>query len=315
MTSAFRILIVDDSDFARSTLRKLIEDVAADCEVVDCMGSEEALETCAQSDPFDLILLDVYMPRMGGFDLAQLLRFKQDNAICVMVTAAAKPEVTDLASAVGLRLLPKPLSRLNAEELVNAVDPERRESNDALLEIFNVGIGASAAALSEMVSDEVVLNLPALSMSPASRAAQLVRADHSCGVSIEFSGTLGDGTMMLMFQNRQVQGLLRALVPDASPQELEEQRSGTLAEVGNVILNACLASLAGMLDAEFTLGLPKFIDSQQTGELVDHLSHSSAVMIQLDLRFGLRSSDVDGSLFLFVNAQQFREQIRVKLAS
>ena len=105
---------------------------------------------------------------------------------------------------------------MNAAELVKALDPERRQSNAALLEIFNVGIGASAAALSEMVSDEVVLNLPALSMSPASRAAQLVRADHSCGVSIEFSGTLGDGTMMLMFQNQHLLALLQALLPGAS---------------------------------------------------------------------------------------------------
>ena len=61
---------------------------------------------------------------------------------------------------------------MNAAELVKALDPERRQSNDALLEIFNVGIGASAAALSEKVSDEVVLNLPALPPCPAPRVYQ-----------------------------------------------------------------------------------------------------------------------------------------------
>ncbi|NRA31816.1 MAG: hypothetical protein HRU17_00610 [Polyangiaceae bacterium] len=105
---------------------------------------------------------------------------------------------------------------MNAAELVKALDPERRQSNDALLEIFNVGIGASAAALSEKVSDEVVLNLPALPPCPAPRGAQLVRGDQACGECIEFSGTLGDGSVMLMFQNQHLLALLQALLPGAS---------------------------------------------------------------------------------------------------
>ena len=78
-----RLLIVDDSDFARSQIRALLHEGAPECERSVSAGTDDALAICAQSDPFDLSLLDVYPPRIGGFDLAQLLRIKQDNAIFV----------------------------------------------------------------------------------------------------------------------------------------------------------------------------------------------------------------------------------------
>ena len=69
-----------------------------------------------------------------------------------------------------------------------------------------------------------------------------------------------------------------------------------------------------MLDAELKVELPRFIDSEQTCERGERRSHASAGMIRRDLRVRLRSSDVGRGRFLFVNAQQFREQIRIKFA-
>ncbi len=66
-----RILIVDDNPINRSFLQQVLEREQA-CPH-EASSGEEALERCAQQ-AFDLILLDIRMPGMGGLEVAQRLR-------------------------------------------------------------------------------------------------------------------------------------------------------------------------------------------------------------------------------------------------
>ena len=65
-----RILIVDDFEPWRRSVRSLLAE-DADLEVV-CEGSDgqEAIQKCKELQP-DLILLDIQMPGMNGFDAAR----------------------------------------------------------------------------------------------------------------------------------------------------------------------------------------------------------------------------------------------------
>ena len=80
--SAGRVLIVDDEPQIRRVLRMALTDHAY--EVQDARSGEEALEKITH-EKFDVILLDMNMPGMGGIATCRALREKVDTVI-IMVT-------------------------------------------------------------------------------------------------------------------------------------------------------------------------------------------------------------------------------------
>ena len=81
-----RILVVDDEEDLREILRFNLE--AEGYEVETAGSAEEALSIFHLSpSTFHLILLDVMMDRMSGFEMAQQLRESGDNTPIIFLTA------------------------------------------------------------------------------------------------------------------------------------------------------------------------------------------------------------------------------------
>ena len=80
------VLVVDDNQQNLELLQAYLEDM--DCETVPAHDGLEALDIIGKSAP-DLILLDVMMPKMSGFEVCK--RIKNDPKISdipvIMVTA------------------------------------------------------------------------------------------------------------------------------------------------------------------------------------------------------------------------------------
>jgi two-component system LytT family response regulator len=74
--SPFRIVIVDDEPLARAVVREYAS-ADPDVEIVaDCANGFEAVKAVAELQP-DLVLLDVQMPKLDGFDVLELLGREQ----------------------------------------------------------------------------------------------------------------------------------------------------------------------------------------------------------------------------------------------
>jgi len=81
-----RILVVDDEEDLREILRFNLE--AEGFEVETAASAEEALATFHLSPfTFHLILLDVMMDKMSGFEMAQRMREAGDNTPIIFLTA------------------------------------------------------------------------------------------------------------------------------------------------------------------------------------------------------------------------------------
>jgi CheY-like chemotaxis protein len=80
------VLVVDDNQQNRELLQAYLEDV--DCDTVPASDGLEALEIVAK-DPPDLILLDVMMPKMSGFEVCRRIKNdpKTTDIPVIMVTA------------------------------------------------------------------------------------------------------------------------------------------------------------------------------------------------------------------------------------
>ena len=84
---ASRILIVEDDERIRASMGLALEDEGYD--VVEAGSGEEALERFAQSlalEPLDLVIIDIMLPGMDGFECCREVR-RQSAVPIIMVTA------------------------------------------------------------------------------------------------------------------------------------------------------------------------------------------------------------------------------------
>ncbi len=124
MSQSRKVLVVDDSRFARSVASKLIVEARPNWSVSQASGGREALELC-KSGEFDLVTIDMHMPEMDGFELAQQLREEGTSAHLVIITANIQEAVRERAQAQSLQLVPKPLSEEKVRNLLGSLEARR----------------------------------------------------------------------------------------------------------------------------------------------------------------------------------------------
>ena len=106
------VLIVDDYPAVRKALRRLLEKL---CSVV-CIEATNGLDAIAKtklSRP-DLIILDMGMPEMNGFEAATVLRRTMPQVPIFMFTAHDGPTIKSKAASAGIRAVFSKYTGINA---------------------------------------------------------------------------------------------------------------------------------------------------------------------------------------------------------
>ena len=80
------ILLVDESPANLLSLRAILDDLGQN--LVEARSGEEALQQ-VQSNEFAVVLLDVQMPGLGGFDTAKLIRANERSRLTPIIYLAA----------------------------------------------------------------------------------------------------------------------------------------------------------------------------------------------------------------------------------
>ena len=79
-----RVLIVEDDHRLAASVRRGLEDAGFAADVV--YDGEEAL-AAALTNSYDVILLDVMLPRLDGIEVSRMLRRRRMHAPILMLTA------------------------------------------------------------------------------------------------------------------------------------------------------------------------------------------------------------------------------------
>ncbi|MEJ2213222.1 MAG: response regulator [Gammaproteobacteria bacterium] len=89
----FKLLIVDDNQNNLFTLRTLLEK-HMDIEIFEALSGARALEIALAENDLDLIILDVQMPEMDGYQTASMLKIRKKtrDIPIIFLTAAFKTE-------------------------------------------------------------------------------------------------------------------------------------------------------------------------------------------------------------------------------
>jgi two-component system sensor histidine kinase/response regulator len=133
-----RVLVVDDEPTNVELLRRRL--VAIGCEVLTASSASEAMDT-AFREPCDLILLDVMMPGMDGWQCCRALKSdsRTANVPVIFVTARDRPEDVARGFEVGgIDYVPKPfdptefVARVRSAIVTKRLQDDMRAKNDEL---------------------------------------------------------------------------------------------------------------------------------------------------------------------------------------
>jgi two-component system, OmpR family, alkaline phosphatase synthesis response regulator PhoP len=125
-----RLLIADDDPLGAELLEAYLSEI--DCELRTACDGEQTLQLVASWRP-DLILLDVMMPRISGFEVCKRLRgdpSTHDIAI-IMITALDQPSDMDRAVEAGTDdFISKPINKTDLLLRVNALLRSREKKSE-----------------------------------------------------------------------------------------------------------------------------------------------------------------------------------------
>ena len=111
---AKKILVVDDVQEDLQTMKQILENKGYE---VTAVADGAIAYDHVENDDFDLVLLDIKMPTLSGYDLLKLLRSKLNHNIkLVYITIIPKQEV-DMTDADGV--VQKPFSPESLLQVVN----------------------------------------------------------------------------------------------------------------------------------------------------------------------------------------------------
>ena len=92
-----KVLVVDDNEQNLELLVAYLEDI--DCRIVTAAAGEEALDIIKQGG-IDLVLLDVMMPKMSGFEVCRRLKNDPATAHIPIIMVTALNELGDIERAI-----------------------------------------------------------------------------------------------------------------------------------------------------------------------------------------------------------------------
>lgn len=175
---------------------------------------------------------------------------------------------------------------------------------DVVTELFNIGVGQAAAAFGTLTRENVQLAVPRVDIVSYAQASTLMVENAPgamIGIRQDFEGPL-TGVAALIFPEQRSLEIVRAAIDDRFPlDDVSELEQETLLEIGNIILNSCLASISDMLNMSTSASLPHLVRSPAP-ELLDNLSMQSVtdkIVLFLHINFGISRLDVSGYL-LFI---------------
>jgi OmpR-family two-component system manganese-sensing response regulator len=115
MLSSPRVLIVEDDDDSRELISHMLRsDGNINYQIISAPTAENALSLIS-SQPFDLYILDYWLPQMTGIELCSHIRTVDSKTPIIFFSARARLEDINLAMAAGAdeyMVKPKDLTKI-----------------------------------------------------------------------------------------------------------------------------------------------------------------------------------------------------------
>ncbi len=128
-----RILVAEDNEINRKVIGRILERAGHAVEIVE--NGEKALDAL-ERQTFDVVLMDLQMPVMGGLEAARIHRLahvQRPRVPIVALTADATPEAAKACAEAGMdACLTKPIETKRLLEMIGTLVPAPKKSADGI---------------------------------------------------------------------------------------------------------------------------------------------------------------------------------------
>ena len=118
MSDSPKVLVVDDDEHILRSLSQYLE--LEDFRVISASSGPEALKLFAEEKP-DLLVLDVMMPGMDGFQVLESLRKDPNTAQVPVLMLTARDQHNDIVKGYQMGATSYLVKPFNLDELVEAI--------------------------------------------------------------------------------------------------------------------------------------------------------------------------------------------------
>ena len=120
------ILVVDDENLVRGIVEEIL--TSQGHEVIQATSGNEAIKMCGERT-FDLVISDLSMPLMNGFDLISALRRLQKNLPVLAISGVYTGDLLKAVKLLGAKaILEKPFGPDNLKGAVDKILAKRMET-------------------------------------------------------------------------------------------------------------------------------------------------------------------------------------------
>jgi len=181
-----------------------------------------------------------------------------------------------------------------------------------LTEAFNMGVGRAAKSLSELGPEKsrVNLSVPEVNIVKVDELVSQIKevsGDYICLVGEKYHGPFA-GTAVVMYSHESSLQLVRIMLDSHFPlDKMTEMESDALCEVGNIILNACLATLANLFKLRIDRELPevKIGGPREVLETYLDLKNQDEVLY-LRMAFSIQKQDIVGHISFLLATEKIQ---------
>lgn len=315
-----RILLVDDSLFSLSQVRKAL---GSDYAIDEAQGGAEGLKRMEQAS-YDVVITDLLMPHISGLAFLGHVKSRFPKTKVIISSADIQDSTAAKARSLGaLAFVSKPVDPGEIRRVIRLAmvvnEPQQGVSfspryADAFKEIFNIGMGRAANALSKLVYEKVKLSVPRLDVIPRGQLRSTIAEnfqDELAVVRQDFKGS-AKGIAFLLMSKESGLRLVNALVSseEAVPSALEPMDQELLSEIGNILINALVGSMANTLGISFDLEQPNCDVGDVKGVCNEFDKAIGDHILLVETLFLLPGRHIGGTLFIMMTSSEMENVLR-----
>jgi chemotaxis protein CheC len=185
---------------------------------------------------------------------------------------------------------------------------------DIIKELMNVGVNESTNILSQILNTEIELNIPKITFCQSDELMDeltLLGSEELTAVNMKYKGEFS-GTSQLVFSQESANKIVEIFsLQMLDNDDIEENKSGAMIEIGNIVLNAVLAEFSNFFKDEFEFYIPDFYENYKSEFYRSIDDYSDNIILLGRTIFSINQFDITGDIIIFMKIESFNTFIEL----